>query len=280
MTEVGKAARLATARPFCISPDMIQPRASTTPAPVVLPPVGPAIPPIPDCGPWSIGPHWPGETVFVVASGPSIADTNFELIRGRKIICVNSSYERVPFADLLYFGDGRWWEEHKKRLASFPGRIATCSGIVKNKRFLKLNRLKPETGKPETGFSTRRDMVASQRTSLQGAMNIAAHLIYRQDGPPGAIVLIGADMGRAADGRSHGHTPHKWVNRPGNVTWDEQMRHLKWIVAPLKKRHIAVVNCSTTSRIPWWPKMALQEFLTMEKLSRKGGWDWRASLGS
>ncbi len=235
-------------------------------------------PPMPLCGPWSIYPHWAGETVFVIGSGPSIRDTDFELIRGRKIICVNSSYERVPFADLLYFGDGRWWEHHKIKLnTEFKGRIVTCSGIAKSKRLLKIGRMKPES--QATGFSARRDLVASQRTSIQGAMNMAAHLMTPLDGgKPGNIVLIGADMGRAADGTSHGHKPHKWLPRPGNIVWDEQMRHLKWIVPHLWDRGIKVVNCSTVSRIPWFPKMTLQEFLTLEKVARKGGWDWATKL--
>lgn len=234
-------------------------------------------PPMPLCGPWSVGPYWAGETVFVVASGPSIRDTDFELIRGRKIICVNSSYERVPFADILYFGDGRWWDAHKITLnTTFKGRVVTCSGIAKSKRLLKLHRMKPES--QATGYSDRRDMIASQRTSLQGAMNLAGHLIAPSSGKAGNIVLIGADMGRAADGSSHGHTPHKWVNRPGNITWDEQMRHLKWIVPHLQKRGIKVVNASMTSRIPWFPKMTLQEFLSLEKVARKGGWDWASKL--
>src|SRR5678815_316198 len=76
---------------------------------------------------WTMHPYWRGETVFVVASGPSIATTNFELIRGRKIIVVNSAYEKVPFASMLYFGDGRWWKEHRKRIlkSDFKGHLVT-----------------------------------------------------------------------------------------------------------------------------------------------------------
>jgi hypothetical protein len=266
----GQAARLITARPFFVNirRPFVPPTGASAPG---------TLPPIPDSGQWFVRPHWLGETVFIVASGPSIADVDFELIRGRRIICVNSSYERVPFADIVYFGDGRWWEEHKRALAGLSCRVVTCSGLPRGKSLLRVGRMKPEN--PATGFSERRDVVASQRTSLQGAMNLAAHMIYADGGPVGSIVLVGADMGRSKDGRSHGHTPHKWVNRPGNITWDEQMRHLKWIAAPLRKRGIAVVNASPVSRIPWWPKMSLQEFLTMEKLASKGGWDWRRGIG-
>lgn len=268
--------------PFAVNKDNIprvaRPAISTSPvvfhAPdYVPPPVPERIKPAPNVipfpggigkgGPWTINPYWLGETIFVVASGPSIRTTNFDLIRGRKIICVNSSIEMVPFADMVYFGDGRWWDEHKRMLINFPGHIVTCSGLIKHPRVLRITRLKPVNA--ATGFHDGRDGVASQRTSLQGAMNIAAHLGSNEK-VQGRIVLLGADMGRdAKDGVSHGHPPHKWPSRPGNITWDEQLRHLKWIVSPLKNRKIEVINCSMVSRIPWWPKMPLEEFLAKEK---------------
>lgn len=278
MNDAIKAAP-GTARPFLFA---IPKHLAPAPGVPALAPVVPrpdtekpttTAPEMPWSGPFNAGPYWAGETVFVVASGPSIMHTNFETIRGRKVICINSSFERVPFADILYFGDARWYEENKTTInTSFKGRVVTVTNAAKSKRFLKLSRLKPES--QATGFSDRRDTVASQRTSLQGAMNLAAHLCAATNGPVGNIVLIGADMGRDDKNNSHGHKPHKWINRPGNVTWDEQMRHLKWIVPHLQTRGIRVLNCSLTSRIPWWPKMTLQDFLTLEKLSEKGGWNW------
>jgi hypothetical protein len=95
-------------------------------------------------------------------------------------------------------------------------------------------------------------------------MNLAAHL-NSDEKVKGKIVLLGADMARdVKSGVSHGHTPHKWPTRPGNVTWDEQMRHLKWIVPHLRERGIEVVNCSMESRIPWWTKRTLEDFLKSE----------------
>jgi hypothetical protein len=216
---------------------------------------------IPIGGPWTMNPYWLGETVFVVASGPSIKRVNFELIRGRKIICINSSFELVPFASIVYFGDGRWYNEHKVALNEFKGHRVTCSGLVKSKIVLRVNRFKPADG---VGFHEHRDGLASQRTSLQGGMNMAAHL-NSNDKIKGKIVLIGADMGRdPVTGESHGHKPHRWPSRAGNITWDEQMRHLKWIVKPLQDRGIEVFNTSLGSRIPWWPKISLEEFLKKE----------------
>lgn len=238
-----KAARLLAARLFSY--------ASGNPSrPVVCPMIPPG-------GPWRVAPLWQGETVFVIAGGPSVAELDLETIRGRKVIAVNSSYERAPFAQFIFFGDGRWHEDHKDNLESFAGRLVTVSNMPTDPRILKLKRFKPSGG---LGFAESNDTLASQRTSLQGAMNLAAHLGAKR------IVLLGADMARAANGRSHHHKPHRWTNRPGNVTWDEQLPHLKWIVTPLARRGIEVVNCSLVSRITWWPKMSLSEFLDLEKV--------------
>ena len=217
---------------------------------------------IPPGGPWTMNPYWLGETIFVVASGPSIKNVNFDLLKGRKIICVNCSFEVVKHPTMIFFGDGRLFNEHKVAMLETGAHIVTCSGLVKAKRALRVNRLKPVSA--ATGFAENRDAVASQRTSLQGAMNLAAHLCSNEK-VKGRIVLIGADMQRdPATGASHGHKAHKWPVRPGNVVWDEQLAHLKWIVGPLKRRGIEVINTSMVSRIPWWPKMTLEEYLKKE----------------
>lgn len=274
MDDTSKAARLTTARPLVIGPFEVMPRrerprppvlVATTPAPALvfnkLPPGKPQA--LPPGGRWRVESHWLGETVFVVASGPSLRHVNVDLIRGRKILCINSAYELVPFASMVYFGDARWWKAHKHTLVHSSIAMVTCSGLIKDPRVLWIDRLKPVS--PSTGYTDNRNAVASQRTSLQGGMNLAAHL-NSNDHVKGKIVLIAADMGRdPKTGQSHGHQPHKWPARPGNVTWDEQMRHLKWIVEPLKTRGIDVINTSMGSRIPWWPKMTLEDFLAKEK---------------
>jgi len=217
--------------------------------------------PLPLKGRWRIEPLWCGETVFIVAGGPSLRGVNLDCLKGRKVIAVNSSYEKVPFADLLFFGDARWWTDHADKLKKFSGRIVTCSGAVSSDKLLKLRRVVPGNGSP--GFAEDRDATASQRTSLQGAMNIASHLGARRE------VLLGADMGRASDGASHHHSKHRWPVRQGNVTWNEQMSHLKLIVEPLAKRKVEVINTSLVSRIPWWPKMSLTDFLAKEKIEQE-----------
>lgn len=208
--------------------------------------------------PYKIGREYPDETIFIIGGGPSLRGVSLDCLRGRRCIVINSSYTIVPWADWLFFGDQRWWLEHDERPAmkAFGGRILTCSSSVSHHRVYKVNRVIPPPG---LAFSN--DSVASQRTSTQGAMNLAFHLGASR------IVLVGIDMGRAPDGTTHHHIPHPWKPRPGNVVWDEQLEQMEKIVAPLKKRNVEVINTSPVSRIEWWPKATLIEAVAME--SRK-----------
>lgn len=51
---------------------------------------------------------WPGETVFIVASGPSVNTFPFERIAGRRTVAVKDGYLKVPYADVLLIGDHRY----------------------------------------------------------------------------------------------------------------------------------------------------------------------------
>lgn len=206
---------------------------------------------------WHIEPVWQGATVYIVAGGSSVGSQNLDLLRGRKVIAINSSYETVPFAQYLFFADVRWYNDHRKRrwFLRFAGQKVTCSDAVENNpKVLRLRRVKPPPG-----FVEERNAVACQKSSMQGGMNMAVHLGAKR------LVLLGADGCRAPDGRTHHHAPHKWPNKPGNRTWDIQLPEVKLIAEPLKQRGIEVINTSPITRIDWWPKMTLEEALLAEQ---------------
>jgi hypothetical protein len=202
-------------------------------------------------GYWTVPKEWSGETVFIVAGGPSVADQDTDRLKGRNVIVVNSSYERCPFAQYLFFGDRSWWARHSaKVLKSFEGRIVTTSMVANsNGRLHRLKRIPPSSAPLATNPSN----VVWKNTSLHGAINIAVHT------GAGRIVLLGADMRKAPDGRSHHHTPHPKPSRPG--CWGQHMRQLKLTAEPLQKLGIDVVNASPVSLIDWWPKVRFEDCL-------------------
>lgn len=199
---------------------------------------------------WTVPREWARETVFIIAGGPSVTQADVDSLKGRRVIVINSSYEKAPWADFLFFGDARWWGQHRSKLSTFAGRIVTVSSAGdKNKRIMHLEKKRPP------GLSKDPTMLTMRNTSLHGALNLAAHLIGE-----GSIAVLGADMQKDKDGRTHHHSKHPWPTRPG--CWDRQMAELKTVAKPLKDMNIAVVNCSLASRIDWWPKKPLAEVLS------------------
>lgn len=212
---------------------------------------------------WTVPPEWPGATVFILAGGPSVAGwkagevkdkkgritatwpelraQDLSLLKGRRVIAVNSSVHAWPDADFLFFADARWWHRHGPLLKGFQGRIVTIAKSLGEKRILTLQKAKPP------GLSTKRNFVTMQRTSLHGAINLAVHLGARR------LVLIGADMRAAPDGRTHHHKPHPWAVKPD--AWDKQMDQLRTTRHTLDEMGIATTVCSASSRIDWWPRV-------------------------
>jgi hypothetical protein len=206
-----------------------------------------------------IAEEWPGETVFIVAGGPSVRKQNLELLRGRRVIAINSSWESVPWADVLFFGDSRWWFDHwKVCLRVFKGRVITCApGVAKNPRVTCLRKASPPgyrpSAEPVAGLSEDRHFVTMKRTSLTGAVNVAAHLGSRRQ------VWLGVDGGVDKKGRTHHHKPHRWPQKPG--CWEEQRKDIAAMVEPLKARGIEVINASPGSVYDYWPVMPLEDAL-------------------
>ena len=202
---------------------------------------------------WSVPREWPGDTAFIVGGGPSVLQQNLELLRGRHVIAINSSVYAVPWANFLFFGDWRWWNEDENRaaVASFRGRAVTTSQLVSDSKALTCRCARPP------GLALAHDSLMQKWTSLTAATNLAAHLV----GPGGTIVWLGADGRIAADGRTHHHKPHRWPHRPG--CYDKQKADLVSIVPSLRNLKISLFNASPgTAWADLAPVVRLEDMLS------------------
>lgn len=207
---------------------------------------------------WTIPKRWAGQTAFIVGGGPSVAAQRPERLRGRNVIVINSSYEIAPFAQYLFFGDNRWHEEHRNRpdfvaLRQSGCEIVTVSEPANGFYLRKLERITP-TGN-HNGLTLDGKGLSSQRTSFQGAINLAVMLGAKR------LVLLGLDGKRADDGKSHHHTPHRWPLKPGDVVWQAQKTQLCFAVAPLKSLGVETFNACPDSAFDFWPFRPLDAFL-------------------
>lgn len=202
---------------------------------------------------WTIKPDWKGEDCFIIAGGTSVTQEMVNSVKGHgRTIVVNSSYSRALWADVLFFGDERWWTREVglpgNKLASFPGVCATTSRAAKGDRLHRLHRIKPPPG-----LVDRPDSVVMERTSVQAAMNIAYHKRV------GRIILLGLDNRDGDNGRTHHHDEYPWKRH--KLTWDVKEEQLSLTVPILRAAGILVYNTSAISTIPFWPKRPLEDFI-------------------
>lgn len=208
----------------------------------------------------------PGQTIFVLAGGPSLAGQPIKELAGRPIVAVNLSYGVAPDAVYVYAQDGRFLGRHRGQLERrFQGRVVTVSrrhvwaGLKICRKVL-----------PSLGLPTRATDLAARRTSLAGGISIAAHMT----GPGGAIVLLGADGGRGPDGRAHHHADHPWP--VVEESWSAMQDDLLALKPGLEAAGITVTNCSPGSR--WrdlWPIMGLADYLKTEGGNPMSVVDWK-----
>lgn len=196
---------------------------------------------------WTARAIWPSETCFIICGGSSLAGFDFDRMKGRKVIAINSSVFSAPFADVLFFCDARWWSWNNKRLAREYSGLAITSSELNAPG---VHRMQKKI--PPPAIVQDRTALSLQKTSLSGALNLAVHFGCAR------IVILGADM-QAIDGKSHHHEPHPIPQVVG--CWDRQMAELKHSIKPLADRGIEVINTSLGSRISWWPKRSIDEVL-------------------
>lgn len=207
---------------------------------------------------WSVPRDWVGQTAFIIAGGPSVAAQNLELLRDRKVLVTNSSYERVPWAEYLVFADSHWWGVHQHRLGEFKGSIITALRTAAphgDPRVLSLRNSAPFSSRRQAGarFLLSEDPRTVPRcwTVLTAAINVAVHL------GANPIVLIGADGKFGPNGERNHHSPHPWAHRNG--CWNDHAKDLRALVSPLKARGINVFNTSPGSAWDMWPIVRLED---------------------
>ena len=209
--------------------------------------------------PWSVPKIWEGQTVAILASGPSLTREMAELVKGKvKCIAVNNQgipthYNNVlepalaPWADVLYAADAKWWNCYKDRALAFQGFKVTLKGAVPFKEVLALQQ------SPHRVFDERPTHIVSGGNSGYQALHLAVHFGAKQ------IWLCGYDM-VSADKRRHNHDNHppRLNSRPNFATWLACFAKLAPVLA---QKGIRVVNCNPKSAIRVFPKADLRHLV-------------------
>lgn len=196
---------------------------------------------------------WPGSTVHILAGGPSLVGRDFSKFIGRRVIAINKSAFDWPNADVLFFADRRFLSNYIADILAFPNEVITTIGGAAGERFHQVQKVPhpPLNGQRPT-LALDRQCVAMDRTSLQGAINVAAHKGGKR------IVLHGADMKFSADGRRHHHEEYPKGWEFGDDWQANFIADLAGMVEPLAALGIQVVNANPDSDLPHWPKCSFE----------------------
>jgi hypothetical protein len=211
--------------------------------------------------PWEIPRDWDGETVAVLASGPSMCMEVAETVRGRcRVIAVNNQAiptqhavtgvvlpALAPWADMLYAADAKWWMHHQVAALAFPGQKVTVRNVVPFPEVLSLQLSVAVPYDPRPAY-----VVPGGNSGYQAA-HIAAQRGARR------ILLCGFDM-RAVNGAKHWFGDH-----PGNL--NSPQRYTTWVgnfgnlAKALAARKVELINCTPKGALTGMPRMSVAEAL-------------------
>lgn len=172
-----------------------------------------------------------GETIVVIAGGPSLTPEDVNYCQGRaRVAVVNDGYRLAPWADLLYAADGPWWDHHEG-VPDFSGQKWT-----QDKPSAKKYGLQWTDGRWNPSISTDPNMIHYGWNSGFQCCNLVFLMGVRR------IILLGFDMQQTGDKK------HWFGDHPGALNKDsEYFRFAAFMdsAAPRFMKHgCEVINCS------------------------------------
>lgn len=203
---------------------------------------------------WTPEPIFAGETVFCLASGPSLTREICNRLRPRAAIAVNSSAALAPWASVLFFTDSGWYEPRRELVANWPGLVVSMSRTAKQEIPDKVRRVQGQGDPAASPYFTRsRDVIQQGRSSGHTAVSLAIAL--------GAIrvVLLGYDM-RFVEGREHCHQEYKGP-RDVDIYEREFLPCFAGWNAAARAVGVEVVNATEGSALNEFPFVSLDEVL-------------------
>lgn len=196
--------------------------------------------------------RWPGETVVILAPGPSLTARDAALARAKaRTIAVGDAWRLAPDADVLYHADAPWWDEYQG-VPAFRGERWTQDkvwGLDSARRW----GLRVVCSELRDGISFDPACIHQGYNSGFQALNLAVLF--------GAvrIVLLGFDM-QAKNGKQHFHGNHPpSLNR--NSPYPMFIAAFSDAAPQLQQAGIEVINASRETALECFPRRPLAEVL-------------------
>ena len=195
--------------------------------------------------------HWPDSTVAILASGSSLSEEQCETVRKwrlvdpvgrRRVIAINTTFLRAPWADILYACDFPWWEHYGRQVAAgkwqhFGQQLWTQD--VNAARIIGMHYVRSA---PAPGLGRTPGLIHQGGNGAYQAVNLAYQAGARR------IVLLGCDMRGT---KWHGEHPAPLTN-PKDYLFAAWIRNFKALAMDLASEGVTVINASPGSALPWF----------------------------
>lgn len=221
---------------------------------------------------------WEGEAVAILAGGSSLTLKQFEITErahaeGRlRVIAINDSYLRAPYADVHYAADAKWHAWHnagidkpaigltaaevREKWAAFKGQKCALQGCGEPGNEVHLLKNAAHPYNPAIGdISKDPTKLYPGRNSGFQAINLALLAGAK------TLLLLGYDAKKPDTGASHWHGEHPKENTPPVY---EEMRR---VFSKAERELVSmarIINCSPTSELGFEKiplELAVQEAL-------------------
>lgn len=191
---------------------------------------------------------WPSSTIVLLGGGLSLTAEDVDHCRGRaRVIAINDGHRLAPWADVLYAADEKWWR-HYEGVPTFTGLRYSLQRGAGDWGVTVLHNTGPH------GLELNPTGLRTGMNSGYQAMNLAVHLGASR------VVLLGYDMQRQ-DGRpSHWFGEHPAAIQ-SSAPYESFLACFDFIVEPLKRLGVEVVNCSRRTALTCFRRAPLSEVL-------------------
>lgn len=198
--------------------------------------------------------HRGWDRCICIASGPSLTQEQIDLCVAARpdwhVLVVNTTWERVPTADVLYAVDQSWWDLYLPSVrARFQGECWTGSRLVAHQAGIHFIKVR---GTP--GLSKEPGTVSSGGNSGYQAIGLAVHFGARE------LVLVGYDMQRTY-GMKHWHGDHP-PPLAQEIPVEGWRRSFDSLAVDLTAAGVRVTNCTRETALECFPRGELQQCLS------------------
>jgi hypothetical protein len=222
---------------------------------------------------WTPAPLFLGQTVFCLASGPSMSQEIADKVPADRSIVVNGTSRLKPDARVLYFTDNGWYMANRALIESWPGLVVSMSRMAKRElddpalgrprpRILRIKghgappyppRWQGKAGFPPVGHPEPQQGRNSGNTAVGLAIAMGA----------ARVILLGYDC-RVVNGREHHHSDYSGP-RDLSLYDNEFLRAFDgWREAAIASG-VEIVNSTPGSAITEFPFRDLDEVLACDR---------------